>query len=150
MDQVHSPAAVRRIIEAKPVVGGERETFLPQAFGPDWALAGKFSVYDWMARVCPAYRGDFWNYYRLSNGGFYMAPGVVGGAKLRVVVYTNAFDGDLSHDAAGILVTLLSVNHLAGIGPDRGPEHLYDAFDKLREFALDHAESSLIMSAAIG
>ena len=30
-------------------------------------------VYNWMRRLCPNYDGVFWQFYELSNGGFYMA-----------------------------------------------------------------------------
>jgi len=32
------------------------------------------SIYSFMDKLVPDYRGAFWDFHELSNGGFYMAP----------------------------------------------------------------------------
>ncbi|MDT8844009.1 antirestriction protein [Paraburkholderia fungorum] len=50
-----------------------RLNVLPRYLGRHF-LQGEALVYDWAARLCPTYDGGFWNFFTLSNGGFYMAP----------------------------------------------------------------------------
>jgi len=37
-------------------------------------LYGENLVYLWMKKLCDEYNGGYWTYYKLSNGGYYMAP----------------------------------------------------------------------------
>jgi Antirestriction protein len=55
--------------------------------------------------------GGWWNFYDLSNGGCYLAPGGVETFHLKVM--GNGFDGRLSANATGITVTLFALSHLA-------------------------------------
>jgi hypothetical protein len=48
--------------------------FLPKHFGARAMIKFEMSVYDWMGSLCPTYRGGFWNYVELSNGGAFMYP----------------------------------------------------------------------------
>lgn len=114
---------------------------LPRHFG---RLMMKFehTVYAFAGSLCPDYSGGYWEYYELSNGGFYMAPRNVAPYQL---VSENGFSGELSTDAMGIVACLYALSYLsfakgvhAGIG-----EH----FHHLRDFAATHAEASLIFAA---
>ena len=49
-----------------------RLDFLPTYFGPRLMMRGEALVYGWMRRLAESYNGGFWNYYTLTNGGFYM------------------------------------------------------------------------------
>ena len=60
-----------------------RLDFLPTYFGPRLMMRGEALVYGWMRRLAEGYNGGFWNYYTLTNGGFYMAP-VLGRLRLEV------------------------------------------------------------------
>ena len=50
-------------------------------------------------RLSEDYHGGYWEFYTLSNGGFYMAPS---GDRFYHVTCENQFEGDLSEDAFGI------------------------------------------------
>ena len=63
--------------EVSPVVArlvpeSERVKFIPGMF------AGRVyyeqSVFGFLDQICEQYKGARWHFYRLSNGGFYMAP----------------------------------------------------------------------------
>lgn len=48
--------------------------FLPAFFGEEHMMNGEGLVFCWLRNLSEDYNGGLWNYYTLSNGGFYMAP----------------------------------------------------------------------------
>lgn len=94
-----------------------------------------------MRESCEAYTGGVWDYYELSNGGFYMAPN---GADTYSVSRTNYFEGELSAEAVGIMTTL------AGLMITWGRyevDMLGLRYESLIDYARSHAEWSLIRAA---
>ena len=67
-------------------------------------------IYMNMVRVCPHYEGGEWAFYSLSNGGFYMAPLAV--PDWFVVYAPKEYQGALSSNAVGMLVTAMTLNQL--------------------------------------
>lgn len=133
-------------ISAVLVAERERMSFLPKHFG-ELVLLGEATVYGWMARLCPSYSGGYWNFYSLSNGGFYMAP--VGDDKLmQLDVDGNGFDGEVSADAAGVIATLFALSHLSHqlVGTADG-DNVAENFIRLRDFAAGHVERGPIFQA---
>lgn len=127
-------------------VGDEnRMAFLPTYFGPRLMMHGEGLVYRWMRRLSGGYNGGFWNFYELTNGGFYMAPEV---GLLQVEVAGNYFSGEMSADAAGIVATLFALGQLAEEtqGMDEC-DTLIDCYHWLREYAGTHAEAARIYRA---
>lgn len=133
-----------QMIEAKKVPDNERMSFLPRVFGPD-ALSmvqNEARVYQWMEHLSPDYRGGYWEFYDLSNGGFFLAP--AGDKRYRVQVKGNYFDGEMSAQAAGIVATLFTLGQVAAQTED---EHYIDAYHDLLEYASEHPERELILAA---
>ena len=122
-----------------------RLDFLPTYFGPRLMMRGEALVYGWMRRLAEGYNGGFWNYYTLTNGGFYMAP-VLG--RLRLEVDGNGYGGEMSADAAGIVATLFVLGQLSAEtqGTDEC-DALIDRYHWLREYAGTHAEAAQIYRA---
>lgn len=132
-------------VTASLVAESDRLSFLPEVIGPHF-MRFEALVYRWLSNLSQDYNGGFWNYYRLSNGGFYMAPDK--DAALRLVVDGNAFDGELSSDAAGIVATLFALGQIAEeIQGTAEADAVIDHYYCLREFASEHAESGLIFHA---
>lgn len=129
-------------ITASTVPGYARMAFLPRAFGPRHVIVGESAVFNWMKSLCPTYSGGFWDFVDLSNGGFYLRLQTDTPSFL-LRVDGNGFEGELTPDAASIVATLFAINELLFTGA----AHLDDAFYKLREFALQHAEARHIVSA---
>ena len=129
-------------VVARRVEDSQRLTSLPRHFG-DRLLAFEGAVYDFMRRFSPDYRGGFWDFIELSNGGFYMSPEHEG--TFRFSVDTNGYQGQMSPDAAGITVCLFAYSHLSFRYSGDGvfAEH----FHQLRDFAIGHAEASAIFAA---
>ena len=119
-----------------------RMQFLPRFLGHDMRV-GEALVYDWMQALAPDYDGGYWEFYELSNGGFYMAP-ELGCETIRIRCPGNFYDATMSPDAAGIVATLYALNAL--VWKTRKAE-LRDMFDRLRDYAGDHTEGPKIFAA---
>lgn len=140
-------------VTAKRVPVRSRLNTLPKHFGAHM-LRVENAVYDFLRALSEDYSGGFWQFYELSNGGFYMAPAPsfhakVGRAKaaekkLRIKVAGNGYEGEMSADAAGIVACLFAFSHLSF---RLESETLGNHYQWLRDFALDHPEASAIMSA---
>ena len=108
---------------------------------------GRYAVYveqyaqDVMRESCTAYSGGYWDYFELSNNGFYMAPT---GVDRYSVSRSNYFEGELSAQAVGLMVSL------AGIMTAWGKyevDFLALRYESLLDYARSHAEWSLIRQA---
>jgi hypothetical protein len=128
-------------ITATLVTAGARTAFLPRVAGRHY-LRAEQSVYNYMDYLAPDYTGGFWNYYDLSNGGFYMAPQLDG--RMRVEVDGNGYSGEMSADAAGIVACLFM---LCGLAAKTHDDTIIDRYHQLRAFACEHAEASQILRA---
>jgi hypothetical protein len=130
-----------RKVEAYLVLEDARIGTLPKHFGARM-MTVEHMVYNFMREFVAEYKGAFWDFYELSNGGFYMAPS---SDPVKLSVHTNGFEGTLSADAAGITVCLFTFSHLSFQQPSKDvfSRHFY----ALREFALDHKEAGSIFAA---
>lgn len=133
-------------VTALEVGDADRMRFLPVMFGNRLFLRGETLVYAWLGKLAPSYSGAFWRFYTLTNGGCYMAPDLAGA--VRVEVFTNGFEGDLSADAAGIVATLFALCQLAeeAQGSALG-DAIIERYHLLREYAAAHAEAGSIFAA---
>lgn len=129
-------------VVATVVSDDERMTFLPRFFGGRLMMYGEALVFDTMRRLSPKYRGGLWKFYTLSNGGYYMAPHVE--TPMHLSVSGNWFEGELSGDAAGIVVTLFA---LSALSIETHIERIGDLFHLLRDYAIEHAEARSILAA---
>ena len=128
-------------IVAREVSDNERIQMLPRHFGRDM-LTVEYAIFAFMRKLSAQYTGGYWTYYELSNRGFYMAP--QSDSRFLVAVDTNDFTGEMSADAAGITACLFALSHLSfQVRNDQVVEH----FHLLRDFALEHAEASVILAA---
>ncbi|OYY80603.1 MAG: antirestriction protein, partial [Methylophilales bacterium 16-45-9] len=72
-------------------------------FGILFPLSIEPAVYSITSNIASEYNGAYWEFYSLSNGGFYMAPS---SDKPYQVSCENGFEGTLSADALGITACL--------------------------------------------
>jgi hypothetical protein len=100
-------------------------------------------VYAHLENLCADYRGGYWNFLDLSNGGCYLAPSESRG--YRILVEGNGFSGNLDAECAGIVATLFALSHLSMRFPSNG--RLAERFHQLRDFACEHPDGNLIMAA---
>ena len=87
--------------DAVRLEGAQRLTFLPDLFGGDF-MTSEASVYAYAHRYCPEYQGGFWHFYRLPDGGGFMAPDT---PELLLCNTANGFEQTVSGEVAGILLS---------------------------------------------
>jgi hypothetical protein len=128
-------------ITSNLVAGERRMDFLPQHFGVRAMIKFEMSVYDWMGNLCSAYRGGFWNYVELSNGGAFMYPSGVDQFELEVD--GSGFHGTVSPEVAGIVATAFALSGMLWQGWDS----LNEKYEQLLEFIGEHPEAMTIRPA---
>jgi hypothetical protein len=128
------------VICARRVSDEERSRTLPRHFGANYIIV-EDAIYSWMDQLSEQYSGGFWQFYELSNGGFYMAPTYEG---LAVQVEGKGYQGRMSGDAAGIVACLFAFSHLSfRIRDDMFARH----YQLLLPFAAEHREAGAIVAA---
>lgn len=124
------------------VVDERRLDFLPRHLGRHYLL-GEAMIFDWAGRLSRDYAGGSWEFFELSNGGFYLTPHMQG--PVPVACDTNGYAGQMGVEAFGIVVTLFALCHMCERFDNA--EHLAVAYHLLRGFARDHAEAVAIFNA---
>lgn len=109
-----------------------RLKFLPSKLGR-YCIAFESAVFNWMNRHAIAYNGGFWDFFDLSNGGFYLQP-----PKNVMITSPNGFMDDVSAQEAGIIVTLMMLSHFSFVTYEKGHEaeceRISAYFHQLRDF----------------
>ena len=131
------------IIYCEEVPEGRRLSHTAALFGLDFPMRLEPFVFNVATPLSRDYRGGFWKFCALSNGGFYMAPD---SESIFNVSCQNGFEGSLSGDAFGIAVCLYAYSNLSFSG-DAFAEKCTEHFHLLREYMLDHAEARAILAA---
>lgn len=117
-----------------------RMEFLPHHLG-NQLFRGQNVPFEWMGRLQADYGGGMWQFFNLSNGGWYMAPR--GDKPVFLSWHGNGFEGWMSPDAAGVVACIFALNQLAQSGDDK----IIKAYYALMDFAAEHAEAGLISEA---
>lgn len=129
--------------------GKQFATRVPEAKRPD-CLARHFGchqvrveqgVFGWMERLAPAYRGGYWEFNELPNGGFYMAPH---DGPYTLSWEGNGFEGTVSADAAGVIACLMCYSHLSFVIND---PRISNSFRHLLACVHRHPEGAAILRA---
>ncbi|MTC74208.1 hypothetical protein GKR75_08015 [Providencia sp. wls1919] len=110
----------------------DRLKFLPSKLGR-YCISFENAIYDWMNRNAIAYNGGFWDFFNLSNSGFYLQP-----SKGYMITTPNGFMDDTTSEETGIIVTLMMLSHFSFVTYEKGHqedcERISAYFHKLREF----------------
>ena len=123
----------------------QRLSITAELFGVNFPLLLEPAVFNFAGQLSPQYHGGYWQFYVLSNGGFYMAPDT--DARFRVVC-ENGYEGELSADAFGITACLYAYSHLAFSAPTAIALVLAEQYHWLRDWMLDgHPEAGAILRA---
>jgi hypothetical protein len=112
-------------------------------FGTAFPLQLEPVVYGITDRMTQEYIGGYWDFWTLSNGGFYMAPAE---DKVFHVKCQNMYEGDLSADALGITSCLYAYSNLSFSLSDIAREYARH-YHLLREYSMEHAEVREILGA---
>ncbi|EDX3145025.1 antirestriction protein [Salmonella enterica subsp. diarizonae serovar 61:l,v:1,5,7] len=137
------PVAAQNQITATQVADENRISFWPQQFGsiPQW-ITLEPHIFGWMDRFCRDYCGGIWNFFTLNNGGAFMAPESENDEKWTLLNSRNGNGAEMSAEAAGIAVCLITYSHHAcRTECDAMTEHYY----RLRDYAQLHPDCHAIM-----
>ena len=130
-------------ISCQRIADASRMQHTGTLFGLHFPLRLEPTIYDMAGRLALEYRGGYWLFHSLSNGGFYMAPR---GDTIFAVSCENGFEGNLSADALGIAACLYAYSHLS-FREDALAAICADHYHHLRDFAMTHREARAILRA---
>lgn len=129
-------------ISATLVAEDDRLEFLPKHMGIKHLMVGQNLFMDWLGKLSKDYKGGYWEFYELSNGGWYTAPR--GAQRYKMEWPGNYYEGEMSADAAGITASLYTLSQLANATEE---DSFINAYHLLRDYAIHHAEGQEILSA---
>lgn len=135
------PVAREAITPLKVTSVRERMACLPILVGVDCVVL-EHTIYGMLRSLSPDYDGGFWDYFQLSNEGFFMAPETAGPYRIRCD--GNGFSGTVSTEVAGIITCAMAYSHLSF--RQRG-ERFARAYELLSEFIFQHPEARIIRAA---
>ena len=113
-------------------------------FGIRFPLNIEPAIYSIAGNIAAEYDGAYWEFYTLSNGGFYMAPS---SDQHYQVSCDNGYEGKLSADALGITACLYAYSHLSFSSNQAFAEICANHYHWLRAYMLEHTEASVILGA---
>lgn len=113
-------------------------------FGIRFPLNIEPAVYSIAGNIASEYNGAYWEFYALSNGGFYMAPC---SDRSYQVSCENGYEGKLSPDALGITACLYAYSHLSFGSNQAFAEICANHYHWLRAYMLEQPEVSAILGA---
>jgi hypothetical protein len=121
-----------------------RLDFLPRHLGTPLCIKVEGLIFWTLDKASPDYAGGFWEFYDLTNGGFYIAPQTKNWFRMRWD--DNGFEGNMSAPAAGIAVTLMALGTMSfAESSQHHVQRLSRKFHLLRDFAMEHAEANGII-----
>jgi hypothetical protein len=131
-------------ITRQQVSNNQRIKHTADIFGIHFPLNIEPAVYSIAGNIASEYNGAYWEFYTLSNGGFYMAPS---SNSFYQVSCENGYEGKLSADALGITACLYSYSHLSFRNNSAFAEICANHYHWLRAHMLEHAEARCILGA---
>ena len=131
-------------ITRKQVPNHKRIQHTAALFGLNFPLHLEPFVYAITGNIADDYNGGYWEFYELSNGGFYMSPQSDTSFQ---VSCENGFEGVLSADALGITAFLYAYSHLSFSGKSGFDETCARQYHWLRDYMLEHPEAAAILGA---
>ena len=121
-------------VSSRRVPVRSRLNTLPRHFGRLMMIV-EHAVMDVMGELSSAYEGGYWEFYELSNGGFYMAP--TSPERLMLLSQGSGNEGELTADASGIVACLFALNRVWATYQN---DDLANHYHWLLAFAREHAE----------
>ncbi len=125
------------------VADGQRITITADIFGMNFPMQLEPYVFTITSHLSREYHGGYWQFYTLSNGGFYMTPIT---DRIFHVSCENGFEGNLSADALGITACLYAYSHLS-FGDGDFAETCAAQYHLLRDYMLKGPEARDILRA---
>ncbi len=127
-------------IDVTEVKENNRLETLPKYFGRHFMTFEHF-IYKHARNLSSDYCGGYWEFYTLSNGGFFMS---LSGEMFDISVPGNGFSHTVDGSTFGIIVCLFALNHAAWTFNTAGMNRLYHL---LLDYASQRPDAALIFRA---
>lgn len=127
-------------IDATCVQENNRNEMLPKFFGRHFMDIEKL-IYQHAEKLSSDYRGGYWEFYTLSNGGFFMS---LDRGMFDICVPGNGFSHTVNGWTFGIIVSLFALNNAAWMYKTVEIDELYR---HLLDYASQQQDADLIFSA---
>ncbi len=114
-----------------------RVTHTANLFGVHFPLLFEPAVYASTEMLTNDYEGGYWEFFELSNGGFYMAPSA---ASTFYVTNDNGFEGDLTGEQLGLTACLQVYSDLSYSNVPELAKVCTEQYYLLRVYALEPPE----------
>lgn len=131
------------IITAIIVPESKRMDVADKHFGIRFPLTVEPMIFQFATQLAESYTGGYWNFYTLSNGGFFMAPKLDESFQ---VIADNGFSGTMSAEALGVTACLYAFSNLS-FGEGKFGEICGEHYHWLYEYAMQHSEAAAIRAA---
>ena len=141
---MNNPVEENTIVTRKLIPEEQRLSHIEKLFGAHFPLMLEPVIYGITERMAEAYRGGYWQFYTLNNGGFYLAPE---GDQVYQVSCDNYFTGQLSADALGITACLYAYSHCSFSRDETAGRLCARHYHWLRGYMYEHAEVGSILGA---
>ena len=139
-DYLEEPTPITRTL----VPEDQRLAVTAELFGAHFPLAIEPAVFSITERMAQDYHGGYWNFYQLSNSGFYMASD---GDQIFAVSCDNYHQGELSADALGVVACLYTFSHLSFSRDQDFGRLCAENYHRLRGYMFTHPDVSSILRA---
>jgi len=139
-DHLKRPLRDSAIAATEVTNGTQRLLCLPNIAG-NRCVVLEHTIYDMLRRMSDDYDGGLWNFYNLSNGGFYMAPKADKSFNLSC---ENMFEHEVSADTAGIIACAMAYSHLSFLADG---ECFANAYQRLSDYIDQHRDAGIIRAA---
>ena len=136
--------SLTQIITSHVVPEQERISFVDKLLGIKYVLVFEPAVFRFAETLAHEYKGAYWTFHTLGNGGFYMAPR---SDTIFAVSCENGFDGQLSADGLGIVACMYAFSHLSFVEQGVFVETCANQHHLLRAFIMEHAEARAMLQA---
>ena len=111
-----------------------------------WASKAERRLKDVVRAFCKEYEPYSWQFFKLSNKSFYLAPG--GEETILVSIPAHSFKSYLSQDVVGLissLLTLAYITHISFLTSPYESQTFALLYDRLLDYVEDHQESQTIL-----
>ncbi len=130
-------------ITCNTVPESERMDFVDKLFGISYVLKLEPTIFNMAGMLAAEYSGAYWEFYSLSNGGFFIAPR---GDAIYDVCCENGYVGKLSANAFGLAATMYAYSNLS-FGGDPFADLCATQYHLVREYMFQHPEAKTILRA---
>jgi len=131
------------------VAESERDNAIPHVL-QRYLLPIEAHSQNYLRQVSGDYTGGQWNFYKLSNGGFFMAPS--DRQMYTITVPDNYFHKTVDAEAAGLIAFLSGINRVLAqqAGSVSGPDaDLHRMYYLIMEYAVSHTKFKREIALAI-